>query len=204
MNKKVFILGLAISVLVSACSAGAPPVPTTDPNSIVSTAQAAAFTMIAQTQAAIPTATSTETPTATPPSTDTPVPLPTLETTALVLPTATTGSSANANGDPCYHPIDTSGEGGPNSVIRIKNHTKGLITVFVYIYKPNAFGQCGYIGFDVYKGESQTITTMPRGYFAVTAYTNNRKKTAYGTAIISDDHLIDFIVNDDWIQVIYP
>jgi hypothetical protein len=202
MNKKVFILGLAISLLVSACGAGAPPVPTIDPNSIVNTAQAAAFTMIAQTQAAIPTATSTETPTATPLVTDTPVPLPTLEITALA--TATTGSSANANGDPCYHPIDTSGTGGPNSVIRIKNHTKGIITVFVYIYKPNAFGECGYMGFDVYKGESQTISTMPRGYFAVTAYTNNRKKTAYGTAIISDDHLIDFIVNDDWIQVIYP
>lgn len=203
MNKKVILLGLAISLLVSACGAGAPPAPTMDPNSIVSTAQAAAFTMIAQTQAAIPTATSTETPTATPLPTDTPVPLPTLATTALVLPTATTGSSANANGDPCYHPIEA-GAGGPTSVLRIKNKTKGLITVFVYLYKPNAFGECGYIGFDVYKGESQTITTMPQGYFAVSAYTNNRKNTAYGTAIVSDDHLIDFEVYDDWIKVIYP
>ena len=54
---------------------------------------------------------------------------------------------------------------------------------------------------------SSTIAGLTEGcvyYFAVTAYTNNRKNTAFGTAIISDDHLIDFIVNDDWIQVIYP
>lgn len=203
MNKKVLMLGLAISLLVSACNAGAPPAPTMDSNSIVNTAQAAAFTMIAQTQAAIPTLTATETPTATPPATDTPVPSPTLEATAFVLPTATTSSSVNANGDPCYHPIDAS-EGGPRSVLRIKNKTKGLITVFVYLYQKNAFGECGYIGFDVFKGESATVTTMPQGYFAVSAYTNNRTKTAYGTAIISDDHLIDFEVYDDWIKVIYP
>ncbi|MFT3895926.1 MAG: hypothetical protein QM730_30285 [Anaerolineales bacterium] len=203
MNKKVILLGAIIALLISACGAGEPPVPTTDPNSIVATAQAAAFTMIAQTQAAIPTATFTETPTATPVSTDTPIPSPTLAATLAALPTATTGSSVNANGDPCYHPIEV-GAGGPNSVLRIKNKTKGLITVFIYLYKPNAFGECGYMGFDVYKGESQTITSMPRGYFAVSAYTNNRKNTAYGTAIISDDHLIDFEVYDDWIKVIYP
>jgi len=201
MNKKVIVLGLVVALLISACGAGEPPVPTMDANSIVNTAQAAAFTMIAETQAAIPTATSTETPTATLPPTDTPIPSPTLAATLAVLPTATT-SSGNANA--CYHPIDTSGAGGPTSVLRIKNKTKGLITVFIYLYKPNQFGECGYMGFDVYKGESQTVTTMPQGYFAVTAYTNNRKKTAYGEAIISDNHLIDFEVYDDWIKVIYP
>jgi len=202
MNKKVIVLGLVVVLLVSACGTGEPPVPTMDANSIVNTAQAAAFTMIAETQAAIPTATSTETPTATPLPTDTPVPLPTLAT-PLAQPTATSGSAANANGDPCYHPID-SAAGGPNSVLRIKNKTGGPITVFIYLYKPNAFGECGYMGFDLYKGESTTITTMPRGYFAVSAYTNNKKNTAYGTAIISDDHLIDFEVYGDWIKVIYP
>jgi len=201
MNKKVILIGLTVCLLVSACGAGEPPVPTTDPNSIVNTAQAAAFTMIAETQAAIPIATFTETPTATPLPTDTPVPSPTLEPSALILPTATTG--AVTNGDPCYHPY-SSGEGGPRSVLRIKNKTKGIITVFVYLYQKNAFGECGYIGFDVFKGESSTITSMPQGYFAVSAYTNNRTKTAYGTAIISDNHLIDFEVYDDYIKVIYP
>ena len=204
MKKKVIFLGVLLALVLSACGAGQPPVPTMDANSIVNTAQAAAFTMIAQTQAAIPTATFTEIPTNTPVPTDTPVPLPTLDTTLSILPTATTASSSSGNANPCYHPIDTSGTGGPNSVLRFKNKTKGLITVFVYLYKPNAFGECGYMGFDVYKGESQTVTSMPRGYFAVTAYTNNRKKTAYGEAIISDDHLIDFEVYDDWIKVIYP
>jgi hypothetical protein len=201
MNKKVMFVSLAICLLISACGAGAPPVPTTDPINIVNTAQAAAFTMIAETQAAIPTATFTETPLPTPIPTDTPVPLPTLPPTSIVQPTATTASSSNSND--CYHPIEV-GAGGPTSVLRIKNKTGGPITVFVYLWKKNAHGECGYTGFDLAKGDSSTLTTMPRGYFAVTAYTNNRKKTAYGEAIVSDDHLIDFEVYDDWIKVIYP
>ena len=202
MNKKAMIVGLAICMLISACSAGAPAVPTTDPINIVNTAQAAAFTMIAETQAAIPTATFTEIPTQTPLPTDTPVPLPTLSPTALVQPTAT--YSASSNGDPCYHPIAGSGEGGPRSVMRFKNTTGGPVYVFVYLWKKNAFGECGYIGFDMSKSGSVTITSMPQGYIAVTAWTNNKKNNAYGEAIISDDHLIDFIINKDWIQVIYP
>ena len=200
MNKKVILLGAVLSLLLSACGAGQPPVPTTDPMSVVNTAQAAAFTMIAETQAAIPTATFTEVPTQTPLPTDTPVPSPTLPPVAL--PTSTTASSAS--GDPCYHPIAGSGEGGPRSVLRFKNETGGPIYVFVYLWKQNAFGECGYIGFDMAKTGTVTVTSMPQGYFAITAWTNNRTKTAYGEAIISDNHLIDFIVRDDRVQVIYP
>jgi hypothetical protein len=206
MNRKVILLGAAICLLASACSAGAPPAPTLDPINIVNTAQAAAFTVIAETQAAIPTATPlppTEIPTQTPLPTDTPLALPTIAPTSIsILPTATTSNTVTG-GDPCYHPIDPDTQ-GIRSVIRIKNKTKGLISVFVYLYQKNVFGDCGYIGFDLSKGDSSTITTMPVGYYAVTAWTNNRTKTAYGTAIISDNHLIDFEVYDDWIQVIYP
>ena len=199
MNRKTVLLAALVSIILSACGASEPPAPTMDPNSIVNTAQAAAFTMIAQTQAAIPTSTFTETPTATPLPTDTPIPSPTLPATALIPPTATTGANANE----CYHPIEA-GAGGPRSQLRFQNKTKGIVTVFVYLWKKIAFGECGYIGFDIYKNDTQTITSMPQGYFAVTAWTNNRTKTAYGEAIISDDHLIDFIINDDYIQVVYP
>ena len=199
MNRKTVLLAALASIILSACGASEPPAPTMDPNSIVNTAQAAAFTMIAQTQAAIPTSTFTETPTATPLPTDTPIPSPTLLPAALIPPTATTGANANE----CYHPIEA-GAGGPRSKLRFQNKTKSIVTVFVYLWKKNAFGECGYIGFDIYKNDTQTITSMPQGYFAVTAWTNNRTKTAYGEAIISDDHLIDFIINDDYIQVVYP
>jgi len=203
MNKKILIFSVAVCLLASACGAGE-AAPTIDPNSIVSTAQAAAFTVIAQTQAAIPTNTSTEIPTQTPLPTDTPVPLPTLEATSIPLPTATT-SGAITSDDPCWHPLDPDAEGNP-AVIRIKNKTKGLITVTVYLYQKTAFGECGYRAYDVRKGESITIYDMPTGYYAVTAWTNNRTRTAYGTAIISDNHLIDFEVYDDSdiIKVIYP
>jgi hypothetical protein len=206
MNKKTLVFAFSIVLLAAACSPGAAAVPTLDSNSIVNTAQAAAFTMIAETQAAIPTATPlppTEIPTQTPLPTETPLALPTIAPTSIsVLPTATTSNTVTG-GDPCYHPIDPNGD-GPRSVLRLKNKTNGLITVFIYLYKPNAFGECGYIGFDIFKGDSATVTTMPQGYFAVSAYTKNRTKTAYGTAIVSDNHLIDFEVYDDWIQVIYP
>lgn len=199
MKKQIAILWALVVLVLGACGTGEPPAPTMDPNSIVNTAQAAAFTMIAQTQAAIPTSTATETPTATPLPTDTPLPSPTLPPTALVPPTATTAANANE----CYHPIEA-GAGGPRSQLRFQNKTKGPVYVFVYLWKKNSFGECGYIGFDIYKNGTETITSMPQGYFAVTAWTNNKKKTAYGEAIISDDHLIDFIINDDYIQVIYP
>lgn len=201
MNRKVILLGLAVILLVSACGAGEPAVPTTDPNSIINTAQAAAFTMIAETQAAVPTATFTETPIPTPLPTDTPIPPPTLDPAAITPPTAT--SAANASGDPCYHPIAPN-EGGPRSVLRFKNTTNTPVYIFVYLWKQNAHGECGYIGFDLSKGATTTIKTMPQGYFAITAWTKNRTKTAYGEAIISDDHLIDFEIYEDRVRVIYP
>lgn len=200
MKKIVIVLGLAISLLISACGAGAAAVPTTDPINIVNTAQAAAFTMIAQTQAAIPTATFTETPTETPVPTDTPIPSPTLPPTAMTPPTATSG--ALSSGDPCWHPLAADAPGNP-ATLRIKNKTKGPITVTVYLYQKTVFGECGYRAYDLAKTDSITLTLV-QGNYAVTAWTNNRSKTAYGSAIITDNHLIDFEVYDDWVKVIYP
>jgi hypothetical protein len=202
MNKKVILLGLAISLLVSACAAGEPPVPTIDPNSIVNTAQAAAFTMIAETQAAIPTATFTETPTATPVASDTPIPSPTLDATALVvLPTATSGSSANTGDDPCFHAMDTAVV-GTHAYIRIKNKTSAPITGILYLYTKNAFNECGYMSVNIPSHDSNTYTPLT-GSYIVKVYTKNGF-VASPIAIISDDHLIDFEVYDDYIKLIYP
>ncbi len=76
---------LAIALILSAC--GAEPAPTVSPVDIQSTAQAAAATIIAQTQAAMPTATSV-------PPTETPVP-PTLT------PAAVCGNGVIETGEEC-------------------------------------------------------------------------------------------------------
>ena len=200
MIKRIAFTSLAVCLLISACSAGATPPPTMDPMNIVNTAQAAAFTMIAETQAAIPTATFTEIPTATPLPTDTPIPSPTLPPTAAVPPTATAG--AISSGDPCWHTLAPDAAGNP-ATLRIKNWTDGPITITVYLYQQTVFGECGYRVYDMSKKESITLNLVT-GNYALTAWTNNRTKTAYGSAIISDNHLIDFEVYDDYIRVIYP
>lgn len=201
MNKKVILLGLAFSLLVSACGAGEPPAPTMDPNNIVNTAQAAAFTMIAETQAAIPTATFTETPTATPVASDTPIPSPTLAVTAalLVPPSPTSGSSTGD--DPCFHPLDMNVP-GTHAVIRVKNKTSTAITGILYLYTKNAFNECGYMSVNIPPHDSNTYHPL-NGSFILKVYT----KSGYvgsNVAIISDDHLFDFEVYDDYIKLIYP
>ena len=93
MLKKILPILLALTILLTACAPQGTP--TMAPADVQNTAVAAAWTMVAMTQAAIPTATPlppTETPSPTPLPTFTAEPLiiPTLE--PLILPTATSGS----------------------------------------------------------------------------------------------------------------
>src|ERR1051325_12065293 len=79
MKQTVLTIGVVFILLVSACAPKA--VPTANPVDIQHTAEAAAFTVVAQTQQSLPTATtapSTDTPAPTPAITDTVPPLPTI------------------------------------------------------------------------------------------------------------------------------
>jgi len=80
--KKIFIIMLVSIFLLSAC--GPEPEPTMSAEEVQGTAVAAAWTMVAETQAAIPTATPIP-PTETPP----PTPIPTNTLAQLILPTST-------------------------------------------------------------------------------------------------------------------
>ena len=89
---------LITTLFINACGAPA-ATPTTNAVDIQNTALAAALTIVAQTQAAVPTSTPippTETPTETPLPTDTPIALPTSAVTATFVPTISAGG-----GDPC-------------------------------------------------------------------------------------------------------
>src|SRR5512135_2621711 len=124
-----------LAILLSACTSATP---TIDPAQVQASAMAAAATMIAMTQAAIPTATP-EPPTPIPSPTE---PLPTLgpAPTFALLGTPTTAPAAgNCNG------LFDVGASGPKAPLLIKNDTRGPITFGVKMNTKNSFGQCGYI-----------------------------------------------------------
>ncbi len=155
--KKLLILTLAGILFLSAC--GAPAEPTMSADDIQGTAVAAAMTMVAQTQAAIPTATPippTETLAPTPIPTNT-IPPQELPTQPLVAqPTATTASSA----DECNKFLTTSAA-GPTAPIKIINETKAPMNVSLYLDK-TPFGECGYRGYSIPKRGSVNIE-FPQG-----------------------------------------
>ena len=95
---KQFTILLTIALLLSAC--GAQPAPTMDPADVQLSAVAAAFTIVAETQAALPTETPlppTETASPTLPATNTAVALPTSSTLApTITPAAAAGGGAAA------------------------------------------------------------------------------------------------------------
>ncbi len=88
MLKKILPILLALTVLLTAC--GSQGTPTMAPADVEGTAVAAAWTVVAMTQAAIPTATQlppTETPS--------PTPLPTFTAEPLIVPTLEPLTSAD-------------------------------------------------------------------------------------------------------------
>ncbi len=161
MLKRISIILLGGALLLSAC--GPQGTPTMAPVDINNTAVAAAFTIVAQTQAAIPTNTPippTETPSPTPLPTFTLPASPTLEQ-FLVPPTATQAVASDPNS--CLKPLNK-GEAGALKKIRFENASEGDVNLSVNLWTPNAFGQCGALQFIIKKGGSVT-TTIPNGQY---------------------------------------
>jgi len=127
----------------------APAVPTVDAAMVQASAMAAASTMIAMTQAAIPTATETLVPSPTPLPSPTIPPLPTS-----VPPTLEPTKGA---GDDCDHLFDLASTGAARTPVKINNLTKGSVNLSLGMYTKNAFGQCGYMGFNIPRAQSISI-----------------------------------------------
>ncbi len=171
MMKRFFPILMVLAVLLSACgAAGAPAAPTMNPADVQNTAVAAAWTLVAQTEAAKPTETPlppTEVPSPTPLPTFTalaeitPLVVPTIE----ILPTATTAAQTGN----CSGPIDFA-EAGPTKRLRIENDTKENITVSLNLWTPNLFGQCGVYAIRVAKNE-RVVVNIPSGSWYAGAYT---------------------------------
>jgi len=193
MIKKIIPTLALLAVILTACG-GQPAEPTLSPEQVQGTAISAALTMVAMTQAAIPTNTPlppTEAPSPTPLPTYTPFPSPTPD--FALLPTATQAAAASGSGgeDNCLHPINR-GEAGPTSNIRFENETGGTVTLSLNL-RTNLHGQCGAETYIVKKNEKLVIS-MPKGeYFAYAwiEYPNGDTSNASGfiNNRVGDNHL---------------
>jgi hypothetical protein len=169
--KSISILSLSILValILSACGAGgAPAAPTVNPADLQGTISAAAFTVIAETQAAIPTATPVP-PTAT--STNTPLPTPTflpVPSAVGTLPTASGGNSGGA--DPCINQTMPETLQGDAVRIRIDNSTKAKLSVSVYLNQAVPNGQCGYRSYTLDPGQSVVLNNLVEGCYTLWAW----------------------------------
>lgn len=183
--KNVWIL-LAIAALVmTAC--GPEPEPTMSPEDVQATAMAGAMTMVAETQAAIPTATipPTETASPTPPPTNTVPPLnltpatqgaqaglgtPVGTQSIGLAPTNTPAQSSAGSNDPCNKALTT--WDGESAQLTLRNNTKPKGTVTASLFFNASFGECGYISAQF---DNSTTLTVPVGVFSAGAFVDGPK-----------------------------
>lgn len=166
----IFPQVIAITLIVSACSARIVPQiePTVDPVAMQGTAVSAALTIVAETQAAIPTITPII-PTAT--ITDTPVPT----NTFIPLPTQGDAATPNPGGDavtedPCINKLLPDKLTGNTIKIRVDNPTKGTINLSVYLQSGNPQGVCGYRAYVLAPQDSLVINDLVEGCYSLWAW----------------------------------
>ena len=160
-------LYLVITLILSACGPrvpqAAPPINAVD---LQSTMVAAAMTVVAETQAAIPTATPpppTATFTDTPAPTNTFLPLPSSE-----VPFTPGGNSGGE--DPCiYKVLPGSLEGEPVR-IRIDNGTNATVSVSVNLQQTELQSECGYRSYTIEPGQFIVITDLVEGCYTIWAW----------------------------------
>jgi hypothetical protein len=193
---------LAIALVLSAC--GAPAAPTANPADVQNTAIAAAMTMVAQTQAAMPTNTPlppTETMTATLAVTDTLLPSPTLNVTLA----PTLAPSSTPGGDPCAtRPL--SPQKGKETVIRVVNTTKVAVTVSMYLNETAAHGECGWRSFNLARNNDIVFTDLVQGCYNLWAWSDDPKGkfNSNGGGCINNSDKWTFEVNTATVKFVGP
>ncbi len=167
MRRNAIVVAVVFMLLVGACAPQAAP--TASAVDIQHTAEASAFTMVAQTEQAMPSNTPvppTKAPTFTPVPTQTLLPSPTIDpllptatNTALVAQQPTIDSSVN-----CNKPL-TSWK-GPTATFSIINETRPEGRIVLSLYAVTEFGECGYLN-DVSRG--------PAGMYSAGAFVDGRQ-----------------------------
>ena len=165
----IFALHFMMMLIISACGAqGTPTTPTVNAADIQITVVAAAFTVIAETQAAIPTATSPP-PTAT--FTDTPVPtITSLPLTSSAVPLTPVPTANSGAGDPCINQTLPNSLQGEPVRIRLNNSTRATLSVTVYLNQTVPQTVCGYRGYTIEPQQSIVLNDLVEGCFTIWAW----------------------------------
>ena len=184
------IVTTIIAILITACAPQAAP--TINPVDVQNTAIAGAFTLVAQTQAAIPTATPlppTETPTQTPLPTNTSLATVTLVGTAATLtPVAIVASTSTAGGDYCQTRILSWSPKGRPANIHLINTTRAAITVSLYLNETADHFECGYRVYEIGSRSDVFITDLVQGCYTLWAFNNDQRTpvNAFGSGCINN------------------
>jgi hypothetical protein len=174
-----------IALILSAC--GAQATPTVNAIDLQSTIAAVALTMVAETQAAIPTATlppPTETFTNTPAPTNTFPPLPAPDITFTPVPNSNSGG-----GDPCINQVLPATLVGDPVKIRINNSTKAAVSFTVYLNQTTPQVKCGYRAYTIDPGQALVLNDLVEGCFTLWAWNPDPKEyfiVTNGTTCIND------------------
>jgi hypothetical protein len=189
MKRKLkYIITIIMVITLSAC--GPTPAPTMSAADVQGTAVAAAWTVVAMTQAAIPTATPvppTETPSPTPLPTFTPLLPPTSAfPTQPVFGAPTNTPPGGATADPCNQPLAANAPGHYVNTM-IKNHTTGPVILSLALTEKTVFGECGYRGFNFGSGESPVLRILEGCYWAQAYITGKKPSTAVGSFCVRAD-----------------
>ncbi len=194
MKKITLISSLIMISILSACG-GEPAAPTMSAVEIQNTAVAAAFTIVAETQAAIPTNTPlppTETPTSTPLPTNTPITLPTLA--------ATLTNTPIAGGDPCATRV-LGKPLGKLTTIKIVNEVKSRVAVSLYLNETASHNECGYRYYELTKNGSVVITDLVFGCYNLWAWNLDGKNfSAAGYGCINNPDKWTFVITEATIR----
>jgi hypothetical protein len=159
-------LSIMMTLIISACGASATPAtPTLSAGEIQETVVVAAFTVIAQTQAAIPTSTPPPTFTNTPLPTITLIPSPTPAGTLPPIPNANPGSE-----DPCIHTTLPNSLQGDPVRIRLNNSTQATLSVTVYLNQTVPQTVCGYRSYTIDAQQSIVISNLVEGCYTIWAW----------------------------------
>jgi len=182
-NKVLYIISIFMVVALAAC--GPTPAPTMNPADAQGTAVAAAWTVVAMTQAAIPTATlipPTETPIPTALPTFTPLPPPTSDafpTQPLFVGVPTNPPVAGGpTADACQKPI-SGNAAGPKVKTRIVNQSGGSVVLSLILSK-TLFGECGIYHFNLDPKASISVELLEGSYFAGAFVTGKQDTKAFG------------------------
>lgn len=173
MKRQIWAGVAILSLLLSACG-NTPVEPTKSAEEIQATAVAMAMTMIAETQAAIPTDTMvppTDTPVPTAIPTETPIPTATVDmaiASPTIIPTVTSQpASPTPNADPCNKAL-TAWE-GPSATLNILYEYKPQgkdDKVVVSLWVMTDLGECGFLS---------DLSTGPVGNYSAAAYIDGTK-----------------------------